>query len=234
MVDYSRFDHIDTSDSEADEPAAWRNVSGPGANPGASQGPPANVMEDLEDYFHRVDARRAEIEAEMATDGDSMGMPSVERFEDADFQALARRNLESAAECAICLANVEVGEEAVQLPCAARHTFHDDCAREWLSRNVTCPLCRVDVRALVRSERRGPAGDEAAAAPGEPAPGSPRAFGYTRDGGLIMRYDPRPPPEEERPPYIPPELHSVAELVEIEYPERGTARIWRVPRRISR
>jgi hypothetical protein len=27
-------------------------------------------MEDLEDYFHRVDARRAEIEAEMATDGE--------------------------------------------------------------------------------------------------------------------------------------------------------------------
>ena len=24
----------------------------------------------------------------------------------------------------------------------------------------------------------------------------------------------RPPPEEERPPYIPPELHSVAELAE--------------------
>ena len=40
-----------------------------------------------------------------------MGMPSVERFEDADFQALARRKLESAAECAICLANVEVGED---------------------------------------------------------------------------------------------------------------------------
>ena len=30
-------------------------------------------MEDLEDYFHRVDARRAEIEAEMATDGERKG-----------------------------------------------------------------------------------------------------------------------------------------------------------------
>lgn len=35
-------------------------------------------------------------------------------------------------------------QEVVQLPCAARHTFHEDCARGWLSRNVTCPLCRVD------------------------------------------------------------------------------------------
>ena len=33
----------------------------------------AQVMEDLEDYFHRVDARRAEIEAEMATDGERKG-----------------------------------------------------------------------------------------------------------------------------------------------------------------
>lgn len=35
-------------------------------------------------------------------------------------------------------------QEALQLPCAAGHTFHDDCVRSWLSRNVTCPLCRVD------------------------------------------------------------------------------------------
>ena len=42
---------------------------------------------------------------------DSMEMPSVERFDDADLQGLARRNLDSAVECAICLANVEVGED---------------------------------------------------------------------------------------------------------------------------
>ena len=54
---------------------------------------------------------------------DSMGMPSVERFEDADFQSLARRNLESAAECAICLANVEVGEDWVVL-CQQRDVQH--------------------------------------------------------------------------------------------------------------
>lgn len=40
---------------EADEPAAWRNVSGPGANPGASQGPPANASCSIFTYFYNCD-----------------------------------------------------------------------------------------------------------------------------------------------------------------------------------
>ena len=39
-------------------------------------------------------------------------MPSVERFDDTDFQALSRRIIESTAECAICLAALEVGEDS--------------------------------------------------------------------------------------------------------------------------
>ena len=38
-------------------------------------------------------------------------MPSVERFDDTDFQALSRKIIESTAECAICLATLEVGED---------------------------------------------------------------------------------------------------------------------------
>ncbi len=38
-------------------------------------------------------------------------MPSVERFDDTDFQALSRKIIESTAECAICLAALEVGED---------------------------------------------------------------------------------------------------------------------------
>ena len=50
----------------------------------------------------------------------------------------------------VILANdPELLQDAMQLPCAARHVFHEECVRSWLSRNVTCPLCRVDVERLV-------------------------------------------------------------------------------------
>ncbi|CAE7236492.1 PRMT10, partial [Symbiodinium pilosum] len=120
---------------------------------------------------------------------DPGSIPSVERFDDADFHELVRCRADDNTECAICLANMLPHEDAMQLPCAARHVFHEECVRSWLSRNVTCPLCRVDVRALVRRQSRS----QASAPPthGDESQNSPRAFGYTRDGGVILRYDPR-------------------------------------------
>ena len=51
MPDYSRFDHIvDSSDEE--EAAA----------PALPPRPPPNVLEDLEDYFRRLDERRSRSE----------------------------------------------------------------------------------------------------------------------------------------------------------------------------
>ena len=68
---------------------------------------------------------------------------------------------------------------------------------------------------------------------GAQAPPSPRELGFTRDGGTILRFEPHPAPEIPRPSYISPELHESASLVEIEYPEQGVARVWRVPREAS-
>lgn len=250
-VDYSRFDNIDT-DSDTDGDADARRAPQPSdANsPSAQPRPPDNVMEDLEDYFERLDARRAEAEAASSAapfggvvrDEDVAAAASVERFAEAELEQLERstgpgeRAGGGAGECAICLGTLGDAEECLVLPCAARHRFHAECARSWLSRGVTCPLCRVDVRSLVRTAWSGSeAGTaevaEAAEAAAQPIPLSPRSFGFTRDGGVITRYVPRPPPELPRPAYIPPELRGVAELVEIDYPDRGgTARVWRIPR----
>ena len=54
--------------------------------------------------------------------------------------------------------------------------------------------------------------------------------GRTRDGGVILRYEPTPPPDMPRPDYIPADQRHQAGYVEIEYPEHGVARVWRVPR----
>ena len=62
------------------------------------------------------------------------------------------------------------------------------------------------------------------------APPSPRQLGRTRDGGVILRYEPTPPPDMPRPDYIPADQRHQAGYVEIEYPEHGVARVWRVPR----
>merc|ERR1712107_327072 len=127
------------------------------------------------------------------------------RFSEEDIAELEMRPLSAASlECAICLAGIETDEEVLVLPCAAAHRFHPDCARGWLRRNVTCPLCRVDVLHLIRS--RSPRSHSTMV--------TPRAMGQTRDGGVILRYEPRPSPEVARPSYIPPDLHAVAELVE--------------------
>ena len=41
--------------------------------------------------------------------------------------------------CPICRERFEDGEDTMLLPC--RHRFHEDCVRQWLQENLTCPKC---------------------------------------------------------------------------------------------
>nr|CAB3450081.1 unnamed protein product [Digitaria exilis] len=50
----------------------------------------------------------------------------------------------AAAECAVCLGELEDGEEARFLP-RCGHGFHAECVDTWLSSHTTCPLCRLTV-----------------------------------------------------------------------------------------
>uniref|UniRef100_A0ACD5ZD93 Uncharacterized protein n=1 Tax=Avena sativa TaxID=4498 RepID=A0ACD5ZD93_AVESA len=47
-------------------------------------------------------------------------------------------------ECAVCLSELEDGEEARFLP-RCGHGFHSRCVDTWLASHSTCPLCRVTV-----------------------------------------------------------------------------------------
>lgn len=43
--------------------------------------------------------------------------------------------------CSACLAQFRAGDAAAVLqPCA--HAVHAECARRWLARSATCPMCR--------------------------------------------------------------------------------------------
>ena len=56
---------------------------------------------------------RREVGCRRGSTQDSLGsVPSVERFDEADFQLLERKRAEFGIECAICLADMSIGEDA--------------------------------------------------------------------------------------------------------------------------
>lgn len=49
--------------------------------------------------------------------------------------------------CTICLSTFEQGDNLIHLKCD--HYFHKQCARRWLEKNATCPVCRVKVATTI-------------------------------------------------------------------------------------
>lgn len=47
-------------------------------------------------------------------------------------------------ECPLCLAEYEVGDKLLMLPCF--HQIHEECVSQWLARSTTCPVCKTDVQ----------------------------------------------------------------------------------------
>eukprot|EP00347_Sterkiella_histriomuscorum_P003409 403364406 len=44
--------------------------------------------------------------------------------------------------CPICCDEMDL---AIQMPCDARHLFHEKCIQQWLDKHRECPLCKVKV-----------------------------------------------------------------------------------------
>ena len=46
--------------------------------------------------------------------------------------------------CTICLENYQNGDDTIALPCI--HIFHADCIKTWLKNNITCPICKNEIK----------------------------------------------------------------------------------------
>jgi len=46
-------------------------------------------------------------------------------------------------QCSVCLENIKKDEKITKLDC--KHIFHTDCINEWISRDNTCPCCRISL-----------------------------------------------------------------------------------------
>ena len=46
--------------------------------------------------------------------------------------------------CTVCLGDYQLNEKLLQLPTCG-HSFHVECIDEWLSKNITCPICRTSL-----------------------------------------------------------------------------------------
>ena len=53
--------------------------------------------------------------------------------------------------CSICLANINLKQKCILLPCG--HLFHFKCAHIWLDKNGVCPMCRLDLNDYFRQKK---------------------------------------------------------------------------------
>ena len=54
--------------------------------------------------------------------------------------------------CCICLAEIQLKQKAVLLPCG--HLLHWKCAALWLKKNNTCPMCRFELNVYYANKKK--------------------------------------------------------------------------------
>mmetsp|Transcript_64 Transcript_64/g.111 ORF Transcript_64/g.111 Transcript_64/m.111 type:complete len:215 (-) Transcript_64:1133-1777(-) len=76
------------------------------------------------------------------------------------------KNTNDAPSCVVCYEDFEHDSEAIEFP-RCKHMYHSICIKEWLSRNNSCPMCRIELPAV---EESGNSGEELAAGPDRALP----------------------------------------------------------------
>lgn len=71
-----------------------------------------------------------------------------EQFKKLDNQIISEENTDN-KQCNICMDEYKIGDKIINLDCT--HIFHRRCIKHWLlQEKVTCPVCRKDVREMIK------------------------------------------------------------------------------------
>ena len=74
-----------------------------------------------------------------------------DEFKKLDSKIILEENLNdySNKECNICMDEYKINDKIIILDC--KHIFHRRCIKHWLlQEKVTCPVCRKDVREMIK------------------------------------------------------------------------------------
>lgn len=143
------------------------------------------MVEDLHESMRRAVDRSAEEAAR--PDLQPAPLEVLNAIHVSRYDADALKSLRQTAQCVICCADWEAGEELARLP-GCGHLFHPACVREWLGHAANCPICRCDLVEAVHA-----VGDDHSLAASLSAPATP-----TRTPSSLLPDD--EPGVPERPP----------------------------------
>ncbi|GAY39878.1 RING-type E3 ubiquitin transferase [Citrus sinensis] len=76
----------------------------------------------------------------LENDPNRYGCPAANK---AVLKALPTVTIDKNLQCAVCLEEFEIGNEAKEMPC--KHKFHGECIMPWLEVRSSCPVCRFQV-----------------------------------------------------------------------------------------
>ncbi|XP_050226042.1 uncharacterized protein LOC126675444 [Mercurialis annua] len=97
-----------------------------------------------EDAFMRAVMESIQVDTDRPVPASESSIAGLERFVFDD------ENLEE-KKCVICLEEMEMGMEAIRMPCS--HFYHQDCILQWLHKSHLCPLCRHKIPAEEQDEK---------------------------------------------------------------------------------
>jgi len=100
----------------------------------------ANILSEDHELMEAISRSLAESEGRQAPPASSQVLEKMLRLR---WGPRMQREKGGKQSCSICLADLEMGDEVMQITCG--HFFHEDCILPWLKQTNSCPLCRFEL-----------------------------------------------------------------------------------------